>query len=157
MQIHELLTPQRISVSLPVTSKKRLLEHVSELLGRDGAGVDVQAAFQCLIERERLGSTGIGEGVALPHGRVPGLTHAVGALVTLAEAMDYDAIDNKPVTLVFALLVPEAATTEHLQLLARLAALFRDPAVRRQLGEARTAEALYSNLTASETRAAKSA
>lgn len=157
MQIHELLTPQRISVALPITSKKRLLEQLGELLGRDGEGIDAQAAFHCLVERERLGSTGIGEGVALPHGRVPGLSRAVGALVTLASAMDYDAIDSKPVILVFALLVPETATAEHLQLLARLATLFRDPAVRRQLIEAQTPEELYSRLTASEAQAAKSA
>ena len=157
MQIHELITPQRISVSLPVTSKKRLLEHLSELLGHDAIGVDAQAAFQCLVERERLGSTGIGEGVALPHGRVPGLRQAVGAFVTLSQPMDFDAIDSKPVNMVFALLVPEAATSEHLQLLARLATVFRDPTARQQFSEAHDSEELYSSLTASEARIANTA
>jgi len=157
MQIQELLTPQRIAVSLPVTSKKRLLEQLGEILGRDGDGVDGAAAFHCLIERERLGSTGIGDGVALPHGRVTGLTRAIGALVTLEPAMDFDAIDGKPVKLVFALLVPESATTEHLQLLARIATLFRDANTRHQLIEAKSPEELYSRLTASEALTTRSA
>jgi nitrogen PTS system EIIA component len=157
MQIHELLTPQRILVSLPVTSKKRLLEELSELLAHNVDGVEPQKVLQCLIERERLGSTGIGEGVALPHGRIKDLGQPLGAFVTLASEMEFDAIDHKPVKLIFALLVPEAATAEHLKLLAQLATLFRDTETRGRLAAAQTPQEAYSSFTKSKANTAKSA
>jgi PTS system nitrogen regulatory IIA component len=147
MELRDILTPDRISVGLTATSKKKLLEIVSQLLTHNDTGTDPQAAFQCLIERERLGSTGIGEGVALPHGRMKGLKQAVGAFAVLKTDMDYDAIDRKPVRLVFALLVPENATTEHLQLLAKLASLFSQKPMREKLLHANTPEELYTYLT----------
>lgn len=148
MHIHELVTPQRVTLSMPASSKKRLLEKISELLGAGGdSGLTEEAAFQALIERERLGSTGIGEGVALPHGRVKGLKHAVGAFATLAHEMDYDAIDQKPVNMVFALLVPENANSEHLHILAELAGLFSKKEIRQKLIRAKNPQELYSNLT----------
>jgi len=147
MHIQELISPRRVSLSLPATSKKRLLERLSTLLCEGAPDVDVQAAFQSLIERERLGSTGIGEGVALPHGRLKGLTQAVGAFATLAQEMDYDALDRKPVRMAFALLVPEKATDEHLQILAQLARLFSDKRVRERLLEAKTPDEVYNRLT----------
>jgi PTS system nitrogen regulatory IIA component len=147
MEIRDILSPDRISIGLVASSKKKLLEIVSQLLARDGAGTDPQAVFQCLIERERLGSTGIGDGVALPHGRLKGLKQAIGAFAVLQADLDFDAIDRKPVRLVFALLVPESATTEHLQLLAKLAALFSHPPRREQLLGAKTPEELYTYLT----------
>lgn len=147
MRIQEIISPKRVTVSVPVSSKKRLLEKLSALLGEDQSEVNVQAAFQSLIERERLGSTGIGEGVALPHGRLKGLKRAVGAFVTLEREMDYDAIDHKPVKMAFALLVPENANEEHLKLLAELAELFHKSEVRRQLLQAKTPEELYRRLT----------
>ncbi|OGI48977.1 MAG: PTS IIA-like nitrogen-regulatory protein PtsN [Candidatus Muproteobacteria bacterium RBG_16_65_34] len=149
MRIHELLSPQRIQPSLPAASKKRLLERLSFLLGAGDPDVDVHAAFQSLIERERLGSTGIGEGVALPHGRLKGLKKAVGAFVTLEHAMDYDAIDRKPVKMAFALLVPEEATEEHLRILAELAGIFSNKETRRHLLEAKSADELFRELTKS--------
>ncbi len=147
MHIHDLLSPKRITLSLPVMSKKRLLEELGALLQEGDTGLDAQAAFQCLLERERLGSTGIGEGVALPHGRLKGLQRAVGAFVTLEREMDYDSIDHKPVKMAFALLVPENATEEHLQILSQLATIFSNKEVRKKLLRAKTAEELYTSLT----------
>ncbi len=149
MRIEEILSPQRVTVGLPCKTKKRLLEMLSTLLGEDEPAVDVNAAFQSLFERERLGSTGIGEGVALPHGRLKGLKKAVGAFATLENAMDYEAVDRKPVNMAFALLVPEEANEEHLKLLAALANLFHRKEVREQLLAAKTPEELYRRLAAS--------
>lgn len=147
MPIQHLLSLQRVVPSVAATSKKRLLEKLSALLGEDEPEVDVQAAFQSMIERERLGSTGIGDGVALPHGRLKGLKKAVGAFVTLEQEMDYDALDRKPVRMAFALLVPESANQEHLQLLRELAIIFSNKGVRDTLLHARSAEELYRTLT----------
>jgi PTS system nitrogen regulatory IIA component len=149
MRIEEILSPQRVSVGLSCKTKKRLLELMSALLGAGEPTVDVNAAFQSLFERERLGSTGIGEGVALPHGRLKGLKKAVGAFATLESAMDYEAIDRKPVNMAFALLVPEEANEEHLRLLAALAELFHKKELREQLLAAKTPEELYRRLAAS--------
>lgn len=147
MHIQDLLSQRRVLLGMPVSSKKRLLEKLAELLGHDGTGLTAQQAFHALIERERLGSTGIGEGVALPHGRVKGLDRPVGAFCTLERAMDFDAIDHKPVTMVFALLVPERANEEHLRILSELAALFSNKSWRQSLLAARSSEELYSRLT----------
>lgn len=147
MLIYDLITPKRVTYSLPVSSKKRLLEKISELLGEDEPGFDENAAFQSLIERERLGSTGIGEGVALPHGRLKGLEKAVGAFAILEHEMDFEAVDHKPVKMIFALLVPEQATQEHLDILAQLAKLFNDKTMRDKLLQAKNTSELYNYLT----------
>ena len=146
MQIHELISQNRIDCSISASSKKRLLEKLSVLLEEDAPEVEDHAAFQSLVERERLGSTGVGNGVALPHGRVKGLHKAVGAFAILKDAMDYDSIDNQPVKLVFALLVPEEATEEHLQLLAKLAKLFGDKENRDHLLNANSCDDVYNFL-----------
>jgi PTS system nitrogen regulatory IIA component len=146
MQIHKLVSRSRIDCAISANSKKRLLEKLSLLLEKDAPEVDNHAAFQSLFERERLGSTGVGNGVALPHGRVKGLHEAVGAFGTLKKAIDYDAVDNQPVKLVFALLVPEEATEEHLQLLAQLAKLFSDKKNRDHLLNANNPDDVYNFL-----------
>ncbi|MCG6975645.1 MAG: PTS IIA-like nitrogen regulatory protein PtsN [Acidiferrobacterales bacterium] len=146
MRLHELLTEHRIDCAISAGSKKRLLEKLSELLQQDAPEVDSQSAFQSLFDRERLGSTGVGNGVALPHGRMAGLPRAIGAFAILAEPMDYESVDNQPVKLVFALLVPEEATEEHLQLLAQLAKLFSKEENREQLLNARSCEDVYNFL-----------
>jgi PTS system nitrogen regulatory IIA component len=137
--------------AVSASSKKRLIEQLSVLLGEGEPEVDTQAAFQSMIDRERLGSTGIGDGVALPHGRLKGLHKAVGAFVTLEQEMDYDALDRKPVRMAFALLVPDNATQEHLQLLRELAMIFSNKLVRERLLHAKTAEEMYRTLTNQET------
>lgn len=144
MRIHDILKPRRIAIHLRVSSKKRLLEEICTLFAHDPtSGVDSATAFQSLLERERLGTTAIGHGVALPHGRLKGLRTAVGAFATLAEEIDCDAADGKPIKLVFALLVPEDANEEHLQLLAQLATIFDDREVRDQLSRAVSQDAVY--------------
>ncbi len=126
MQLNDLLTLQRIAVGMVASSKKRALEKISSLLHEGSLELDRNAAFQALIERERLGSTGIGNGIALPHGRLKGLRSPIGAFAILEREMDFDTIDGNPVRIVFALLVPENTNEEHLQILSMLAATFSD-------------------------------
>lgn len=147
MYIEHLLSRDRVSLDLAASDKKRLFEHIGALLYEGGESFDPQEAAAALLERERLGSTGIGAGVALPHGRVRGLGRARGAFCLLRRALDYEAIDQKPVTMVFALLVPEESSEEHLRILAELAGLFSNKAWRERLLAARTREELYEHLT----------
>ena len=123
----DFLTLDRIHLESGAASKKRILEEVAGLLAATAAGLTREQVFDKLLERERLGSTGLGQGIALPHARMKGVTGSHGALVRLRQGVDFDAIDAKPVDIVVGLLVPEQATDEHLQLLASLAARFSDP------------------------------
>lgn len=120
------LDAERIICCSPAASKKRILEEIGSLLSSASPGISPTKVFDKLLERERLGSTGLGQGIALPHARIAGVDHACGALIQLQAGVDFDAIDDQPVDLVFGLMVPEEATQEHLQLLARLATLFSD-------------------------------
>lgn len=126
MNIGTLLGPDRVRCAAEATSKKRTLELVSELLTGDEADPKTRTIFESLIGRERLGSTGLGKGVALPHARVADLDRPLAALVTLSTPVDFDAIDREPVDVLFALLVPEQSTDEHLRILAALAEMFSD-------------------------------
>ncbi|MEJ1296634.1 MAG: PTS sugar transporter subunit IIA [Candidatus Sedimenticola sp. (ex Thyasira tokunagai)] len=120
----DFLISERVSYCNPAASKKRILEAVGKLLASTSPGLTQDLVFDKLLERERLGSTGLGHGIALPHARMPGIKQAYGAFLQLENSADFDAIDRQPVDLVFGLLVPEEATQEHLQLLAMLASLF---------------------------------
>ncbi len=133
VEISDLVTPDRVEVHCGVGSRKRLLERLTELLTEGRDDVTARIVFQTLVDRERLGSTGIGHGVALPHGRVAGLEQPVGAVAVLDEPLDYDALDGEPIRLAFGLLVPAEATEQHLRILARLARLFSDSSLRREL------------------------
>ncbi len=159
---HGILKAHRVSIADPASSKKRVLEQAARLLaeGAEGASAEDAAAalpeapavdesgtelpdeptaeqvFERLLERERLGSTGLAGGVALPHARMPGLDQCRGAFLRLAEPVEFDALDGQPVDLVFALLVPEEANEEHLQLLAGLAGTFNDEHLRQRLRSA---------------------
>jgi PTS system nitrogen regulatory IIA component len=124
MNITSLLAPERVVVCDDITSKKRLLEQLSELLGSSSPAVPVQTIFEALLSRERLGSTGLGKGVAIPHGRMAGLDHPVCAFIRIRKPIDFDAADGQPVDLVFSLLVPEDSTEEHLQVLSTIAEIF---------------------------------
>lgn len=143
MELADLLTPTRVSAGLPAASKKRALEKLSGLMAADTPELTQKEIFDSLLSRERLGSTGLGHGVAIPHGRVKSSERAVGALVKLEEAVDYDAIDHQPVDLLFALLVPENSTEEHLQLLSQLAEMFSDPGLLEKLRNAGDSDTLY--------------
>ena len=126
MRISDLLSPNRINCQSQASSKKRALELLGGLLATDLAAFSEGELFGRLIGRERLGSTGLGHGVALPHGRLAGLSEPLAALLTLDPGVDYDATDGQPVDLLFALLVPEESTDEHLQILAKLASMFNN-------------------------------
>jgi PTS system nitrogen regulatory IIA component len=126
MQISALLSPNRVACHQDISSKKRSLELLSHLLATALPAFSDGELFDSLVGRERLGSTGLGHGVALPHGRIKGLDAPIAAFVSLQKGVDYDAIDNQPVDLLFALMVPEESTEEHLQILAQLAAMFSD-------------------------------
>lgn len=131
-RISKLLTPADILVDLSVTSKKRLFEQAG-LLFENNHGIERGKVFDSLFARERLGSTGLGEGVAIPHGRIKGLREAVGAVVRLTEPVGFDAPDGQPVRLLVFLLVPESANEEHLEILSELAELLSDADIREKL------------------------
>ena len=122
----DLLPAERVALDLPAGSKKKALEEIARLLAVPGKPPGADQIYEKILERERLGSTGLGRGFALPHARIRGLRNPRGALLRLAEAVDFAARDDEPVDLVFGLLVPEQAEQVHLDLLARLARLFSD-------------------------------
>lgn len=126
MNLSTLLDPERVICCPDIGSKKRALELLSERLASGAEGIAGGDIFEGLLARERLGSTGLGHGVAIPHGRCPGLDRPVAAFIKLAQGIDYDAPDRQPVDLIFALLVPAAANEEHLRILSALARLFSD-------------------------------
>lgn len=133
----EILPLAHIVLDMEAGSKKRLFEETARLLAAE-QGLPEDAVFECLFARERLGTTGLGHGVAIPHGRHACVEKPVGVFVRLKEGVDFDAPDGKPVALVFVLLVPAAAMGEHLEILAHLAERFSDKTVRTQLAAAQT-------------------
>ncbi|MDG4596140.1 MAG: PTS sugar transporter subunit IIA [Candidatus Contendobacter sp.] len=143
MDITDLITRERILCDSEVTSKKRVIEVLSELLAKGQANLTARPIFDSLIGRERLGSTGLGHGVALPHGRFVHSQRAIGAFVKLKQGVDFDAIDRQPVDLVFGLLVPDHYTDEHLKILAHLAEMFSDRMFCRRLRETVADQALF--------------
>jgi len=143
MQLSDLLTPERIVCNLSSQSKKRTLEEISERISSCDARVTTNEVFDSLLARERLGGTGIGHGVAIPHGRLKNTEQTIGAFIKLDKAIDFDSLDNQPVDLIFALLVPEHSTQEHLQVLASIASMFNDEQAREKLRHASSAEEIY--------------
>lgn len=137
MEIADLLSTEQIACDVEVHSKKRVLEVISSLLAASRRGISPERIFDSLIGRERLGSTGLGHGVAIPHGRTTESDKAVGAFLRLQEPVDYDAIDNRPVDLVFALLVPMESTEDHLEILSKLARMFSNDRLCERLRAAR--------------------
>lgn len=152
MQIIDLLTPSRVIVDIRASSKKRLLESLAGLLDEHGSPETERAVFESLVRRERLGSTGLAHGVAIPHGRSAEVDRAVGAFVRLAEPLEFDSLDRQRVDLVFGLVVPEHFTDQHLMFLADLAELFSDPTVTARLRSAPDAAAVYGILTGGRER-----
>lgn len=130
--IAKLLPPANVVVGLEASSKKRAFEQAG-LLFENNHGIGRSTVFDSLFAREKLGSTGLGQGIAIPHGRIKGLKDALGAFIRLAEPVPFDAPDGRPVTMLFVLLVPEQANEHHLQLLSELAQMFSDRAFREQL------------------------
>ena len=145
MEITDLITPRSVVAQLRVTNKKQALQ---ELAKRAAAltGIQERAIYDVLIERERLGSTGIGMGVGIPHGRLPGLDTLCGVFARLDRPVPFDAIDDQPVDLIFLLLAPEGAGADHLKALARVSRLLRDRSVCEKLRGTDNADALYALL-----------
>src|ERR687884_1382408 len=144
--VAKLLAPDHVVVDLPASSKKRLFEQAG-LLFENHHGLARSLVFDSLFARERLGSTGLGQGVAIPHGRIKGLKEALGAFIRLAQPIPFDAPDGAPVTLAFVLLVPEKATEKHLQILSELAQMFSDRVLREAMAQAADAAALHRLIT----------
>lgn len=141
-QIARLLSLDNVVAGLDASSKKRVFEQAG-LLFENHQGIGRAVVYDALFAREKLGSTGLGLGVAIPHGRIKGLKHPVGAFLRLAAPVQFDAPDGKPVELIFILLVPEAANEQHLQLLSELAQMFSERAFREKLTTAADNAALH--------------
>ena len=133
-QIERLLPSGNVILDLDVTSKKRVFEHAG-LLFENSLGISRGRIFDALLARERLGSTGLGHGVAIPHGRIEGLKEAAGAFIRTRTPIPFEAPDTNPVNLIFVLLVPEKATDQHLQILSELAQMFSDREIRGALSD----------------------
>ena len=146
MKFGNLIKIDQIQLNSNASSKKKALDTISQIVAGSYPEYSSNKIFETLIERERLGSTGIGHGVALPHGRLTECTDTIGVFITLSEGVDYDAIDKEPVKLLFALLVPENSTEEHLKILARLAEFFRQKENRQILENATSSETVYNIL-----------
>ncbi len=140
--VGKLLSPSHVLVDLQASSKKRLFEQAG-LLFENHDGIARSQVFDSLFARERLGSTGLGQGVAIPHGRIKGLKEALGAFIRLGQPVPFDAPDGAPVTLAFVLLVPEKATEKHLQILSELAQMFSDRSLREAMMAAKDAAELH--------------
>lgn len=142
----EILTVDHVQVDVNATSKKRVFEYVG-LLFEKLNGIGRADVSDNLFARERLGSTGLGHGVAIPHGRIKGLTQPLAAVLRLQQAIGFDAPDEKPVNLLFFLLVPEAATQQHLDILADIAEMLSNTSLREGMFKAADAQTLYDLIT----------
>jgi PTS system nitrogen regulatory IIA component len=147
IQLNQVLSVERTFIDDFGASKKKVLQTLAERLSQTLSGVSDIELFDQLIARERLGSTGIGSGVAVPHCRLNGLTKPTAALVRLPKSVDFEAIDKAPVDLIFALIVPTDATDEHLQLLASIVERVNDPNSLRRIRNCVTSEALFEQFT----------
>ena len=146
MNLETLISPDAVLYCDHVTSKKRALEVISELLGHETRADDPLPIFELLTEREKLGSTSLGHGVALPHARTDLCDRAIGAFIKLDQGVDFDSPDNIPTDLIFALMVPEHYTDEHLKILAGLAGLFNDKHFCQTLRNASGSQELFKRL-----------
>jgi nitrogen PTS system EIIA component len=146
MEIDELLTPDSVIPRLRATSKKQALQELSKRAA-EVSGLPERQIFDVLLERERLGTTGVGNGIAIPHGKLPGLGRLYGLFARLEHPVDFDSIDEQPVDLIFLLLAPEAAGADHLKALARVSRLLRDRTICEKLRGADNPDALYALLT----------
>ena len=147
MQLSEIINVNRIRNDVDVKSKKRALEELSHLVAQDQVQLDASDIFDSLISRERLGATGVGYGIAIPHGRIKNCQNITGAFIQLNEGIDFNTVDNQPVDILFALIVPEESTDEHLQVLALLASMFSDESFREKLRQSTSTDDTYQLLT----------
>jgi PTS system nitrogen regulatory IIA component len=146
MDAGRLLTPSCILPNLKAGNKKDLLRQLAEVIA-PSLSLDSQIIFEALLQRERLGTTGLGSGIAIPHARLPGLERMSGFFIRLEKGIDFHAVDKEPVDLIFALFAPADAGADHLDALVSVSRLLREEEITRQLREAKDAKALYGLLT----------
>ncbi len=150
MIIENILTPARTLCGVHGTSKKKILEAVATLISEEVPAINAKDLFSCLVTRERLGTTGLGDGVAIPHCRNKSCTKPTGLLIRLAEPVDFESIDHKPVDIIFALIVPEEDTQEHLEILKALAGRFQSNLLLNKMREAKGSTELYNYLVSDQ-------
>jgi PTS system nitrogen regulatory IIA component len=153
MPLVDLVAPNAVIAGLKVNGKKQALQQLAAKAA-ELTGQNERAIFEILLQREKLGSTGVGNGIAIPHGKLPKLNKLFGLFARLARPVDFEALDGQPVDLIFLLLAPEGAGADHLKALARVARLLRDQDIARKLRESRDAEALFAVLTLNPSAAA---
>ena len=146
MPLLDFLDPQAVLPALRVNGKKQALQELASHAARI-TGITDTAIYEALLQRERLGSTGIGEGIAIPHGKLPGLTRIFGLVARLEKPVDFEALDAQPVDVLFLLLAPEGAGADHLKALARVARVLREPGLIERVRATRNASALYAIMT----------
>jgi PTS system nitrogen regulatory IIA component len=144
--VFELLTPKTVKTGLKASSKKALLQQLAAIAA-PAVGLTESRIYEVLVERERLGSTGLGGGIAVPHARLPELSAVHGVFVRVSPPVDFDSIDRQPVDLVFMLLAPENAGADHLKALAQVSRLFRDKPLVEKLRGTNNADAVYALLS----------
>lgn len=153
MEISDLIDTSSVVANLKATSKKQALQELAKKAA-EVTGLHERAIFDVLMEREKLGTTGVGNGIAIPHGKLPQLDGLHGLFARLETPIDFQSIDEQPVDLIFLLLAPESAGADHLKALAQVSRLLRDGTVCEKLRGTDEAEALYALLTESAARAA---
>jgi PTS system nitrogen regulatory IIA component len=146
MDLSDLLAVQGVLPHLKANSKKQALQEIAATAAAQ-IGRPEREIFDTLLQRERLGSTGVGHGVAIPHGRLAGLSRLTGVFARLDRPIDFDSLDDQPVDLIFLLLAPESAGADHLKALARIARVLRDPAIAAKLRVTTDAASIYATLT----------
>ncbi len=146
MTLADIIDIKGVLPNVRALNKKQLLQDLSHAMGKC-AGVDARSVHETLLSREKLGSTGIGQGIAIPHGKMAAVSRVCGLFARLAVPVDFDAVDAQPVDLIFVLLAPDHAGADHLKALARISRLLRDPGMVEKLRGTDTAEGLYAILT----------
>ena len=149
MEINDLLVPEGVVADLKATSKKQALQDLAKRAA-EVSGLHERAIFDVLMERERLGTTGVGNGIAIPHGKLASLDRLHGLFARLEQPINFHAIDERPVDLIFVLLAPENAGADHLKALARISRLLRNNGICDKLRGTDSAEALFAILTESQ-------
>ncbi len=147
MSLNDLIAQESIIATLKASSKKQVIQEMAEKAA-ETTDLSARTIFDQLLQRERLGSTGIGHGIAIPHARVPGIDHIVGVFARLDKPIDFEAVDDEPVDLVFMLLAPEGEGADHLKALARIARVLRDSSNAGKIRASRDASAIYGVLNA---------
>jgi len=147
MKLQNILTLDCIQCAVPLSSKKRILEELSLVASKKYTEIDQHALLDSLMSREKMGSTGIGNGIAIPHGKLSNIDHPLAVLITTEQAIPFDAIDNRPVDIFVALFVPDNACDEHLSTLQDIARIFSNNDVLKQIRKAETPQQLFALIT----------